>query len=294
LSTKTNLRVADRLREAAELLDQQGANPFRGQAYRRAADTLEHLHRDVGGMAEREGGEALEALPGIGKGIARAIRELVQTGRWAQLERLRGGADPVVLFGAVPGIGPGLARRIHDHLHVDSLEALEAAAADGRLEAVPGLGPRRIAAVRASLGAMLGRPGRSGGQHAPEATPPPVNMLLAVDNEYRQLSAGDRLPRIAPRRFNPAHDAWLPVWHTERGEWHLTVLFSNTARAHELGHTRDWVVIVAYDEDHHEHQCTVVTEKRGRLTGKRVIRGREAECLEHYEGAGTVAPGPGT
>ena len=294
MTTKTNLRVADRLREAATLLDQQGANPFRSLAYRRAADTLEHLHRDVAGIADQDGEGALEALPGIGKGIARAIRELVHTGRWAQLERLRGGADPVVLFGAVPGIGPELARRIHDHLHVDSLEALETAAADGRLDAVPGFGRRRIAAIRTSLDAMLGRPGRRGGDHAREATPPPVDMLLAVDNEYRRLSAADRLPRIAPRRFNPAHDAWLPVWHTERGRWHLTVLFSNTARAHELGHTRDWVVIVCYDEDHHEHQCTVVTEKRGRLAGKRVIRGREAECLEHYEGGGTAAPGPGT
>ena len=64
LTTKTNLRVADRLREAAALLDQQGANPFRSQAYRRAADTLENLHEDVAGMADREDGEALEALPG--------------------------------------------------------------------------------------------------------------------------------------------------------------------------------------------------------------------------------------
>ena len=294
MTTKTNLRVADRLREAAALLEQQGANPFRSQAYRRAADTLEHLTRDVAGIADQEGGEALEALPGIGRGIARAIRELVRTGRWAQLERLRGGADPVVLFGAVPGIGPELARRIHDQLHVDSLEALETAAADGRLDAVPGLGPRRIAAIRASLDAMLGRPGHGGGQNARAATPPPVDMLLAVDEEYRQLAAGNRLPRIAPRRFNPAQEAWLPVWHTERDQWHLTVLFSNTARAHELGHTRDWVVIVSYDEDHHEHQCTVVTEKRGRLAGKRVIRGREAECLERYEGRRTTAPGPDT
>ena len=59
------------------------------------------------------------------------------------------------------------------------------------------------------------------------------------------------------------------------------MLFSNTARAHELGRTRDWVVIYFYDGDHHEGQCTVVTETHGPLAGKRVVRGREAEQRRH-------------
>ena len=67
-----------------------------------------------------------------------------------------------------------------------------------------------------------------------------------------------------------------------RGEWHFTVLFSNTARAHELGRTRDWVVIYFYDDQHEEGQHTVVTETRGPLLGQRVVRGRELECGRHY------------
>ncbi len=59
----------------------------------------------------------------------------------------------------------------------------------------------------------------------------------------------------------------------------MTVLFSNTARAHELGKTHDWVVIY-YQKDGPEAQCTVVTEFRGPLKGKRVIRGREHERKE--------------
>ena len=90
-------------------------------------------------------------------GIAAAIVEIVDTGRWGQLERLRGTLDPGKLFQAVPGVGPDLAERIHGHLHVDTLEALEAAAQVGRLEEVPGIGPRRAASIRASLGSMLGR-----------------------------------------------------------------------------------------------------------------------------------------
>jgi hypothetical protein len=63
-------------------------------------------------------------------------------------------------------------------------------------------------------------------------------------------------------------------------------LFSNTARAHDLGRTHDWVVIYFYDDDHRESQCTVVTETHGPMTGKRVVRGREAECR------GMPPPGP--
>ena len=87
-----------------------------------------------------------------------------------------------------------------------------------------------------------------------------------------------RLPRIAPKRFNPDGKAWLPVLHTDRADWHFTALYSNTARAHELGRTNDWVVLYYYDGDHREGQCTVVTETHGPLAGARVVRGRESEC----------------
>ena len=72
--------------------------------------------------------------------------------------------------------------------------------------------------------------------------------------------------------------------HVQRGAREYTALFSNTARAHALGTTRDWVVLYV-DEDHHERQATVVTETRGPLAGKRVVRGREAECEAFYAGA---------
>ena len=97
---------------------------------------------------------------------------------------------------------------------------------------------------------------------------------------YRKAAAAS-LRTIAPKRFNPSGEAWLPVLHAQRGEWHFTALYSNTARAHELGRTRDWVVIYYYDGDHVEGQCTVVTESRGALAGKRVVRGREEECRAH-------------
>ncbi len=81
---------------------------------------------------------------------------------------------------------------------------------------------------------------------------------------------------IAPRRFNPAKKAWLPILHTQRGERHYTALFSNTAHAHESGKTNDWVVIY-YDGSQGERQCTVITSLFGPLKGKRIVRGREEE-----------------
>jgi putative hydrolase len=265
--------VAERLREAAALLEEQAASAFRVRAFRRAAETIDRLPRDVGEILARDGIAGLEALPAIGRGIAAAIDELVRTGRWSQLERLRGGTDPIPLFRTIPGVGPVLARRIHDELHVESLPALEIAAHDGRLAVLPGVGARRAAGIAAGLAARLGR---ARGVPVRPPAEPPVGILLDVDREYREKA--DRLPRIAPRRFNPAGERWLPVLHTERAGWRFTALYSNTALAHRLGRTRDWVVLYFHTDHEPEGQRTVVTETRGPLAGQRVIRGRESEC----------------
>jgi putative hydrolase len=280
MTTPLNQQIAMKLAQAADLLEQQGANPFRVTAYRRASATVSRLGQDIRELAAAGGSAALIKLPGIGKGIASAIQELLATGRWTQLERLRGTLDPVHLFQTVPGIGPKLAEQIHETLHIDSLEALEAAAYDGRLQAVPGLGTRRVAAIRNALGALLGR---ARARPQPDAVAgPAVTTVLAADASYRAAAETGSLPLIAPRRFNPEAVAWLPVLHTLLDGWHLTLMYSNTARAHELQRTRDWVVVYFYDDHHQEGQCTVVTETRGPLAGRRVVRGREGECREHY------------
>jgi hypothetical protein len=270
---------ADRLREAADLLQAQGANPYRVAAYRKAADAIAALdHAAIVDLVEREGIDGLDRLPHVGRGIATAIVEMVRTGHWGQLERLRGTCDPVKLFTVVPGLGHRLAERIHEELHVDTLEGLELAAHDGRLENVPGVGPRRAAAIRASLHTMLVR---DRGRNAPTlgAGPrPSAKLLLAIDRAYREQGAAGTLPTIAPIRFNPTQEAWLPVLHCERDGWQFTAMFSNTAQAHQLNRTRDWVRIFFYDSENSEGQHTVVTETHGALAGKRVVRGRESEC----------------
>jgi putative hydrolase len=271
-----NERIAGKLREAADILQAQRANPFRIRAFRQAADRVAGLDIDVGDLLAARGVAGLVALPGIGAGIAAAINELVRTGRWSQLERLQGTFDPERLFRSIPGVGPTLARHIHEQLEIDTLEALEAAAHDRRLAAVPGMGARRTAMIRAELATLLGR------RRTRRLSEPSVDALLDVDAEYRRRAATGRLSRIAPRRFNAAGAAWLPVLHTERGPWRFTVLFSNTARAHELGRTRDWVVVYFHSDGEAEGQRTIVTETRGALAGRRVVRGREPECETYH------------
>jgi hypothetical protein len=280
MPTPLNQQIAMKLAQAADLLEQQGANPFRVSAYRRASETVSRLEQDIGELTETGGSAGLIALPNIGKGIASAIQELVTTGKWAQLERLRGTLDPVHLFQTVPGIGPKMAEQIHEALHIDTLEALETAAWDGRLETVRGVGERRIAGIRNSLATLLGRARRRPRIQGSDG--PDVKTLLEVDREYRLQAEQGKLPLIAPRRFNPEGRAWLPVLHTDRDGWHFTVMYSNTARAHELKRTHDWVVVYFYDDHHQEGQNTLVTESRGPLTGQRVVRGRELECREYY------------
>ena len=279
-----NLEAAQLLRDTAELLAQQQANPFRVNAYRRAAETLESLDLDAREILRTEGLDGLIRLPFIGRGLASAIETIAHTGRLPQLDRLRGTMDPEHLFQSVPGIGPVLAHAIHTALDVDTLEGLELAAHDGRLERVSGVGPRRNAAITASLASLLRRssPAIQRDQRAPA-----VAVLLDVDAEYREKAAAGRLATVAPRRFNPQRIAWLPILHTHREEWHCTALFSNTAKAHELGRTRDWVVIYFYDDDHQEGQHTIVTETRGPLVGRRVVRGRESECAAYYRSSVT-------
>lgn len=270
-----NQAIADKLLELADLLEQQNANPFRVGAYRRAAKTVAAHPEPLEELAGREGAEGLDRLPTIGPSIALAIEEMLRTGRWQQLERLRGTLDPEQVFQAIPGVGPELARRIHETLEIESLAELETAAHDGRLERVSGVGPRRARMIAAALGQMLQRrPARKPGATAE----PGVELLLDVDREYREKSAAGKLRKIAPRRFNPSGEAWLPILHAQRGDWHVTALFSNTARAHDLGKTGDWVVLYFHTDHGPEAQCTVVTETTGPLAGHRVVRGREPEC----------------
>jgi hypothetical protein len=278
MAHRLNIRIAARLRQMGELLERQGEGGFRSEAYRRAAPVLEGLDRPVDEILSEAGISGLISLPAVGRGIAAAISEMVTTGRWAQFDRLTNEVDPETILMTLPGIGASTAHRLHEELHIGTLEELEEAANDGRLDALEGFGDRRIAAVRAALQERL----RSLRGHVRRGRVPPIGLLLEIDSLYRRKAARNELKLIAPRRFNPRKVAWLPVLHEHRNGWHFTAMFSNTARAHQLNKSRDWVILYVMHETSPDWQCTIVTETRGPLRGKKVVRGREAECEAYY------------
>lgn len=285
-----NGSIARSLEEAAELLQAQGANPFRVQAYRKAAATVRDLRQPLAEIYRDGGDEGLRRLPGIGDRLGAGLRSLILTGRLPMLERLRGEMDPVALLKSVPGIGPKLAEHLHHDLGIDTLEELEIAAHDGRLSDPGGIGPKKLAGIMDLLATRLGRR-RSSPQPLHEP-PPSIAELLDVDREYREKALRGELPRIAPHRFNPTHQAWLPILHTQRGERHYTALYSNTARAHKMNRVGDWVVLY-YDHGDEEMQSTVITAQRGLCADERVVPGRERECAAYYRVRNRAPQAPG-
>ena len=285
----SNREIADKLDHVADLLELEDENAFRVRSYRNAAQTVRDMNQPVAELAQHDGDHALQALPGIGQRLAGSIKEIATTGHLSLEEKLESESWPGKLLTEVPGIGEELARRIHEELGISTLEELELAAHDGRLEQVEGIGPDRAEGVRIALSGMLSQSSRrrlrqAVREEAPEGQQeerPAVDLLLRIDEEYHTKAEHNQLRKIAPRRFNPEGEAWLPILKTRRGGWSFTTLFSNTALAHRSGKTDDWVVIY-YERGGEQRQCTVVTAEHGKLAGKRVIRGRERECSEYY------------
>jgi hypothetical protein len=285
----TNVQLADLLEQIAEEVEVQDDNPFRVRAYRDGAQTIRDTEESVADLALQGGDEALQALPHIGEGIASVLREYVQTGKSVLLDDLRSNDSPIAVFARVPGIGRELAQRIVDTLHIKTLPELEVAAHNGRLAEVEGFGPRRVEAMKVALAGMLSHSALRRTASSPSKTPksdaasrPSVELLLKIDADYRERAKAGDFSKIAPRRFNPTHVAWLPVLRTQQSGWKFTALFSNTAQAHELEKTDDWVVIY-YEKDGQQRQNTVVTETQGDLQGKRVVRGRSREVEQYYK-----------
>ena len=177
----------------------QLADGFRISAYRRAAKTVESLNRPIRKIAETHGLTGLFKICGY------------QPGHWPgnhgdaphrALERLKGSLEPGQLFQTLSRIGPELAARLHRELHVDTLEALELTAQDGRLAEVRGIGERRAAAIRAELSERLGhrRMKALAASHAP-----PVALLLDVDHEYKKK--GNDAHERATSNHRPRLDA---------------------------------------------------------------------------------------
>lgn len=148
-----NEGVAGVLEQVADLLEIDGASPFRVRAYRGAARTVGALASPVGSLPEKGAG-SLEELPGIGKDLAGKIRDIAATGELSLLHELKE-KTPESLLGLleIPGLGPKRAKAIYEGLGIDSIASLEKAAKEGRLRTLKGVGPKLEAQILEGIAA---------------------------------------------------------------------------------------------------------------------------------------------
>ncbi|NMB45001.1 MAG: DNA polymerase/3'-5' exonuclease PolX [Firmicutes bacterium] len=136
----TNLALARAFFEIADLMDLNGDNPFRANAYRKAARAIEALPEDIRSVYER--GEVRD-IPGIGPVLSEKIDEWLHTQRIQYLEELRQAVPSgVVELTKIAGVGSRLARRFYTELGVSSIDQLETACRKRRVRTLKGLGAR--------------------------------------------------------------------------------------------------------------------------------------------------------
>jgi DNA polymerase (family X) len=144
-----NAALADRLDAFAALLDLSGSSHYTVRAYRRAAEMIRSTPADIATLVRA--GRARE-LAGIGPGIEARLKELVETGDLAELRELEAQALPeLVGVAALLGVSPKRMRELGHTLGIRTLAELREAAAAGKLDSVPGIGPKTAARIQSGL-----------------------------------------------------------------------------------------------------------------------------------------------
>ncbi|HEY8629536.1 MAG TPA: helix-hairpin-helix domain-containing protein [Gaiellaceae bacterium] len=144
-----NATIAEQLESFAALLDLSGSSFYTSRAYRRAAETIRETKAPI---AELVAVGRVEELRGIGPGIATRLRELVETGRIAELDELEREVQPELIgLGRFLGVGPKRMVEIGKALGVSTAEEFRVAAREGRLASVSGIGPQTEQRLLAAL-----------------------------------------------------------------------------------------------------------------------------------------------
>lgn len=140
-----NREIAEQLATYADLLEIKGENTFRVNAYRRGADTIDHLPDQAADLLA-EG--TLTEVPGIGAGIAAAIQEIIETGRYSLLDELLDEVPATLLtLLGIPGVGPKTVGRFYRELGITNLVQLEGAARTGQIRQLKGFGAKSEARI---------------------------------------------------------------------------------------------------------------------------------------------------
>jgi len=131
-----NQEIARIFNEIADILEIKGENPFRIRAYRRAAQNIDGLPRDIASLSEEE----LLGIPGIGQDLAGKVREYINTGTIGTYEELkREIPEGLTLLLTVPGLGPKTAKLLYERLKIKDIEDLERLAREHKLRGLPGI-----------------------------------------------------------------------------------------------------------------------------------------------------------
>jgi DNA polymerase (family 10) len=156
---------------------------------------VERERRSIAEICSEEGVGGLEALPGIGSHIACALRELLDTGTIARLERLRR-TTPVAVMSllAIDGIGPKRLRTLWEELRVCTVEDLEHAVSQNSLQGLPGFGVRSEERLRQALRLRRRRAGRVSLRQA-EAVAQRLRQELLMDPKVSRCSVAGSIRR---------------------------------------------------------------------------------------------------
>ena len=147
----TNPEIADAFDQIADILEFQGADPFRIRSYRNSARTIRDLPESMAGIVA-DADRKLTDIEGIGKKIAEKIVVLVKTGKLEQLEELKQQVpESVLAMMRVPGLGPKRAAMLFNELKVTTLDELRAACEAHKVRELKGLGAKTEESILAGL-----------------------------------------------------------------------------------------------------------------------------------------------
>ncbi len=151
-----NVEVAAMFEELADLLEIEGANPFRVRAYRFAARTLRDLSVEVADMVAQ--GDDLTGLPGIGQDLAGKITEIIATGTSSTLEAQRKKVPATLAeLLRIPGLGPKRVKTLSRQLDIRGLSDLQKAAEERRVRTLPGFGEKIEQHILDAVAARVGK-----------------------------------------------------------------------------------------------------------------------------------------
>lgn len=184
-----NRQIAQILYETADLLEVSAADSFRIRSYRRAAEAVESCTVSVAAMVAEP--KKLLELPGIGKGMAANIAEMEQTGTLALREELLARYKPTMLeLLRLPGLGPKTVALFWDAHKIASVDELEAAAREGRLDNLPRCGPKQVAKILRGIEDYRRHAGRFHLDEAELAAEKLTEYLLRISGVERVTPAG--------------------------------------------------------------------------------------------------------